>query len=388
MIFAWSVEVLYVSRIILGIGVGMSYTINPMYVSEVADTNIRGALGTLTAVNVFTGSLLTCAVGPYVSYRTLGLVLLCVPLLFVLTFSWFPETAYFLAIKKRDEEAMKTIAFFQHLPYKEENKCTLKKELNQLVKNVGNQDNMLDQEWRERMKQLFSVVGNRRALTIVIGLIVGQQLSGNFSTMQYLQTLFKDASIGINSDVATIVVFATGLVSGTLSAMTVEGAGRRMLLLTSAVMSSVTLGILAVYLCLKNRGVDVSSMNLLPVVDVIVFQMVYQFGLGTLPNALIGELFPPNVKGMAGATITVSDGLLGFAVTKLYQVIGDVLGLHAVYFFFAGSCFVIFVFVFAFVPETRNKTFAEIQHMLNGRSLYVGFRASELRNRPDSISPS
>ncbi|XP_023287574.1 facilitated trehalose transporter Tret1 [Orussus abietinus] len=365
-VFATNVAMLYVSRIILGVGVGMSYTTNPMYVSEVADVNIRGALGTLIAVNVFTGSLLACSIGPWVSVRFLSALLLLVPVLFVVTFVWFPESPYYLASQGRDEEALRSLAFFKGIEDKEE----ARRELDLVQKNIH--ENSEDgQHWRDKLLQLL-LPNNRRALVIVIGLIVGQQLSGSFSTMQYLETLFREANIGIDSNVATIIVLAMGLISGSLATMTVEGAGRRPLLMISTLGSSVTLAILAGYLFLNGQGVDVSSVNLLPVVDVIVFQIAYQVGLGTLPNALIGELFPTNVKGIAGATITVSDGLLGFAVSKLYQVLGDSFGKHVVYFTFAGSCFVIFLFVVAFVPETKSKTFSEIQDLLRQKRIRCG----------------
>lgn len=362
-IIAWDVWALYASRIILGVGVGMSYTTNPMYVSEVADVNIRGALGTLITVNVFTGSLLTCSVGPWVSYRFLGIMLLIIPIIFILVFAWFPETPVYLAGKGRLEEATSAIMFFKGIDDRQE----AREELGIVLKNVGEDDDCGGtefQRWKDRMTQLM-LPSNRRALCIIIGLIVVQQLSGAFSTMQYLETLFSGANISIDSNVASIIVIAVGFVSGTVATMTVEGAGRRPLLIMSTIGSSVALAVLAVYLMFNARGDDVSSISLLPVIDIIFFQIAYQIGLGTLPNALIGELFPTNVKGLAGATVTVSDGLLGFTVSKLYQVIGSSLGAHAVYFFFAGFCFIGFIFVIAYVPETKCKTFGEIQEILS-----------------------
>ncbi|XP_043289557.1 facilitated trehalose transporter Tret1-like isoform X2 [Venturia canescens] len=369
---AGSVGALYASRVVLGIGVGMSYTTNPMYVSEVADTNIRGALGTLIAVNVFTGSLLACSVGPWVSYTALGLVMLSVPIIFLSTFAWFPESPYYLASKGLNEEATKALIFFKGI--KEPGEA--KRELENVLKNVD--ENREDSKDRGlKLRRLLSS-NNRRAFFIVFGLIVAQQLSGSFSTMQYLETLFSKTNIGIDSNIATIIVLAVGLVSGALSTGLVEGAGRRPLLIVSTLGSGLTLGVLAVYLLLDFQNVQLSAINILPVIDVILFQVAYQVGLGTLPNALIGELFPTSAKHVAGAAITISDGILGFAVSKLYQVIGDLVGnLHIVYFVFSASCFAAFLFVFLFVPETKNKSFADIRNELSSEK----FRCREQRRR-------
>lgn len=379
--FATSVSALYVARVTLGIGVGVSYTTNPMYVSEVADVGIRGALGTLIAVNVFTGSLLTCSIGPWISYRALVAVLLVIPILFVLSFVWFPESPHFLAARGRKGEAARSLAFFKGIRDREEARRELELALQSGSNEDSNRDNKLDDRTgkvsssnavneEKGLKGVLSKLKlmllptNSRALCIILGLIVAQQLSGNFSTMQYLEVLFNRASVGIDSNIATILVLAVGLVSGACSTATVEGAGRRPLLIFSTLGSSVTLAILAVYLMLDARHVDVSSANLLPVVVVIFFQVAFQIGLGTLPNALIGELFPTEVKGVAGAIVTVFDGVLGFAVSKLYQVIGDILGAYAVYYFFSASCLLAFLMVTFLLPETKGRTFREIQRLL------------------------
>lgn len=49
-------------------------------------------------------------------------------------------------------------------------------------------------------------------------------------------------------------------------------------------------------------------------------QVAYSLGLGPLPWAIVGEVFPPLVKGPATSLVTVSVALLSFGVTKLFQV--------------------------------------------------------------------
>jgi len=276
----------------------------------------------------------------------------------------------------RRAEATRSLAFFKGIRDRDE----ARRELEYTLRNVfiedvcdntpvtgpGARTEPVKRNWMGKLK-LMLLPSNARALGIILSLIATQQLSGNFSTIQYLEVLFKKAAIGIDSNVATILVLAVGLISCGLSTATVEGAGRRPLLIASTLGSSITLAILAIYLMLDERGIDVSAVNLLPVIDVIIFQVAYQIGLGTLPNALIGELFPTEVKAFAGAIIIVFDGVLGFIVSKLYQVIGDWLGADTVYYFFAGSCLLAFVMVIFTVPETKGRTFREIQELLGGR---------------------
>ena len=347
----------------------MSYSTNPMYVSEVADVKIRGALGTLIAVNVFTGSLLMVSIGPWVSYQVLGTVGLIIPLIFVVVFLFFPESPYYLANKGLHQEAMKVIAFFKGIEDRDE----AKKELDIILQTIS-QHSESSEHWKDRFRQLFQP-NNKKALLIISGLILTQQLSGNFSMMQYIQDLLMNTNnIGLDPYTSTIIIFAFGLLAGTVATVTVDCCGRRPLLMFSIIGCTITLGIFATYLYLDSMDVDVTSVNLIPIIDMVFFQIAFQLGLGTLPNALIGELFPGNVKGIAAASLTVLDGILTFTVVKLYQPINDTYGQHVMYAFFAVSCFLAFFFVLAFVPETKKRTLNEIQDILSQKGLRCGRR--------------
>ncbi|CAD1471412.1 unnamed protein product, partial [Heterotrigona itama] len=365
-LLATNVAALYASRVILGIGVGIAYTTNPMYISEVADTEIRGALGTLTAVNVFTGSLFTCSIGPWVSYATLASILLILPMVFVAIFIWFPESPHYLTAVGRKKEAYKSIAYFKGTT----NRSALNREL-QFIYKIIDKDSSLKsnrstemnrQSWLGRLR-LMKQPCNVRALCIIIGLTAAQQFSGNFSTMQYLEVLFTKAKT-IDSNIATIIVLSLGLISGTIATATVEKAGRRCLLMISTLGSSVMLLMISGYFGFIATYGDVSGIDFVPIVIVILFQIAYQVGLGTLTNALLGELFPTEAKSIAGAIVMISDGIFGIIVTKLYQVITDNKGPHWMYLIFAICCVIAFFMVLLFVPETKGKNYQEIRALL------------------------
>ncbi|XP_050490252.1 uncharacterized protein LOC126873446 isoform X2 [Bombus huntii] len=233
--------------------------------------------------------------------------------------------------------------------------------------------------WLTRMRVILQP-NNRKALFIMLGLIMAQQLGGNFITMQYLGVLFSKTTIGIEPKVATILVLTVGLISSTLSTITVESVGRRTLLILSTLGSCFTLMILAIYLTLDQYKFDVSNVSTLPVIDLIIYQVMFQIGLGTLPNVFLCELFPTELKGIVGAIIVIFDGIIGFIVSKLYQVITDNAGSCAVYFIFSTSCCLAFLMVFVWVPETKGKTYREIEALLVGKnlnSLNEGVRTNE-----------
>ncbi|XP_033366266.1 uncharacterized protein LOC117243137 [Bombus vosnesenskii] len=222
--------------------------------------------------------------------------------------------------------------------------------------------------WSTKLQAILQR-SNRKALFIMLGLIMAQHLSGNYITTQYLLVLFGKTTISIRASAMTILVMTVGLICGTLCTLTVTSLERRTLLILSTLGSCFTLIILATYLLLVQYKSDVSILSPLPVINLIIYQVMFHIGLGTLPNVLQCELFPTELKGFVGAIIVIFDGIIGFTVPKLYQMITDNVGSYAIYFIFATSCWVAFVMVFIWVPETKGKTYHEVEALLVGKNL-------------------
>ena len=488
-----SVPMLYLARVILGIGVGIAYTINPMYVPEVADINIRGTLSILSVVNASIGSLLTCTLGLWLMYESLLEVLVIISFISFLSVAYFPENPYFSVA------TWKSIEYYESFVNIYEVKMQLRRlraqtryelqppsinELNQssisdiygpsiseiypeptseilhsqsssdlpsqsssdshsqsistlysedicevhpqptgelLLQHSRNsleltlqpskeldsqstselhrpstseihrlstsdlrtQSNLDSHAWTDIDKihrvltkynwttKLRAILqrSNRKALFIMLGLIMAQRFSGNFITMQYLLVLFGKTTIDIGASAVTILVLAVGHISGTISTLTVKSLGRKTLLILSTLGSCFTLVILATNLLIVQDKSDVSIVAPLPVIDLIMYQVMFQIGLGTLPNVLLCELFPTELKDFIGAIIVIFDGIIGFTVSKLYQVIIDNVGPYAIYFIFATSCFLAFLMVLIWIPETKGKTYQQIEALLVGENL-------------------
>lgn len=77
-----------------------------MYLGEISDKQIRGFLGTLLTTMANMGNLLIYTIGPFVSYTALNWICLSVPVIFLLSCLWIPESPYFyLKIDRFDDAA-------------------------------------------------------------------------------------------------------------------------------------------------------------------------------------------------------------------------------------------------------------------------------------------
>lgn len=70
-----------------------------MYISEIAETSIRGTLGTLFQLLLTVGILFVYVLGSLVSWRVLSLTCLVVPVLLFAGLLFLPETPVYLLKK-------------------------------------------------------------------------------------------------------------------------------------------------------------------------------------------------------------------------------------------------------------------------------------------------
>lgn len=106
---------LYVARFMLGLGGGGVFTVIPMFVSEIADTKIRGALGSLLPLTCNVGIFLVFVLGNFFSFSVVPVISLTAPILFLFLFMFFPETPQFLMKAGRTDEAERSMRFYRNI---------------------------------------------------------------------------------------------------------------------------------------------------------------------------------------------------------------------------------------------------------------------------------
>lgn len=104
--------------------------------------------------------------------------------------------------------------------------------------------------------------------------------------------LFKFQSAGSTLDpsVSAIIVGVVQVVMTVCSALLIEKAGRRILLLQSSVIMGLCLITLGIYFNLLNKGSDVESISFLPLASVVLFIVSFSLGFGPIPVSLFFQL--------------------------------------------------------------------------------------------------
>lgn len=156
-----------------------------------------------------------------------------------------------------------------------------------------------------------------------------------------------------------------------VTAVLIDKAGRRLLLLQSGIVMGTCLFLLGIFFSIKSNPENeelVKDIAFIPLISVIVFIISFSLGFGPIPWMMMGELFAPEVKSIASAIAVMFNWTLVFIVTKTFGSMLEVLGSDWTFWFF-GICMVLCtIFVFFKVPETKGKSGAEIQIMLSGKN--------------------
>lgn len=100
-IFADSVTHLYISRFVGGLGGGVAFVAVPIFIAEIAETEIRGFLGSMLVFAANFGIFFAYVAGAYLDFFVVPLVFLVLPIGLLAGFIFLPETPSFLAKQGR-----------------------------------------------------------------------------------------------------------------------------------------------------------------------------------------------------------------------------------------------------------------------------------------------
>lgn len=84
-----------------------------MVVMFLFQDNVRGALGTLLSLFICLGYLMVYCIGPYVSYEVQIYCSLVAPVVFIIVFTFLPESPYYLLQKDKKSEALASLVWLR-----------------------------------------------------------------------------------------------------------------------------------------------------------------------------------------------------------------------------------------------------------------------------------
>ncbi|XP_047105073.1 facilitated trehalose transporter Tret1-like [Schistocerca piceifrons] len=318
--FADSYGMLLAARAIGSLGGGAVITALPVFLCEIADTDLRGTLIVIHYILMQCGTLLVYCIGPYLSITTVALICTSIPIIFVLTFIWMPESPYFFLTHHREAEAVKCLERLKGQLTPEE----LKFELELLYKDIREK-----KQNKGKFTDVILVPVHRRTLLLAIGFILFQMSAGSTALTTYTTYIFEKSGSELDSNISSIILTVVTLGANVASSLVVERFDRRPLCMATFSACAICLAAEGAYFYVDDIYGDVpTAFDWVPLAGMIGFNISFSIGPAPVLSLFMGELFHVSVKGIGVAIGTVVIALYGFFLKKMFQVVSDGLGAY------------------------------------------------------------
>lgn len=347
--FAPTTGVLVGARFVLGLAVGSAALIVSLYLSELAPTEIRGAVTSLNQLMVVSGILLAYLVNAALASSEAWRVMLglaAVPSTVLFIGMWrMPETPRWLVSRGREDEARAVL----HASRDDED---VDAELHEIQ----------DQQEEGGLSELLAG-WVRPALLVAIGLAVFQQLIGINTIIYFAPTTLTQAGYGNSGAIyANIAIGVLNVIATIVAVRLIDRLGRKPLLLgglVGMVTSLAVLGICSSTLAEPNSPGD--PLAIVTLACLAGFIVSFAATWGPVVWVMLPEILPLNVRGAAMGVAICLHWAANFAVSQTFPVLLDSFGPGPVFLSYAAVGVVAFVFVSVFVQETKGRSLEEIE---------------------------
>ncbi|XP_023555152.1 solute carrier family 2, facilitated glucose transporter member 7 [Octodon degus] len=354
-------ELIIIARVLVGVCAGVAYSALPMYLGELAPKDLRGALGTMTEVFVILGVFLAqvlslqAILGNATGWPVLLAVTGVPAILQLLSLPFFPESPRYTLIQKGEEEA--TRRALRRLRRGDDVEAEL--------------EEMRTEERAERasgpvsLRRLVAQRSLRWQLVSVVVLMAGQQLSGINAINYYADTIYVSAGVDpMQSQYVTVGAGVVNIVMTIISAFAVERLGRRLLLLLGYGICGSACLVLTLALLFQSR---VPELSYLGIICVLAYIAGHSIGPSPVPSVVRTELFLQSWRPAAFMVDGFVHWLTNFVVGLVFPSVQAGLGPYC-FITFMALCALTAAYTCVVIPETKGKTFVEINRIFAKRN--------------------
>lgn len=347
-----------------GIAIGMASNLSPMYIAEIAPTDVRGrlvavnqlttVLGILSAQIVnwliaepvaadATGEMIAVSWNGQMGWRWMFWAMMVPSGLFFVLGWLLPESPRWLIMHGREANAQLTLQKVGGESYAQSETARVRSTMNEGVQAT----------FREVFKRKYS-----RVLIIGVVLAVFQQWCGTNVIFNYAQEIFMAAGYGVSDVLMNIVITGiTNVIFTILAMFLVDKIGRKVLLLIGA------FGLALIYLLMGGAyWLHVSGVAL--VVIVVLAIACYAMTLAPVMWVVVSEIFPNKIRGVAMSIATFALWAACSVLTYTFPLLNSSLGAAGTFWLYGAICLSGGLFVSLYVPETKGKSLEQIENEL------------------------
>jgi sugar porter (SP) family MFS transporter len=371
-----STGALLAARFVLGLAVGSAALIVPLYLSEIAPTEIRGAVASLNQLAIVAGILaafiVNAALASTEEWRIMVGAAVVPSLILLVGMLFMPETPRYLVRTGDHDQARDVLSDVRD-------------------------DDVVDQELDEirEVEQREGETGARElfapwvrpALIVAIGLAVFQQIIGINTIIYYAPTTLTNVGYGNEAAIyANLAIGVLNVVMTVIAIRIVDRVGRKPMLLGGLVGMVTALTVLGLAsLLLGKPDSPGDPLAIITLACLAGFIAAFAVTWGPVVWVMLPEILPLSVRGAAMGLAICLHWFANFAVSQTFPLALDSWGAGPVFLGYAVVGVVAFAFVAKFVTETKGRSLEEIEADLQ-EATGAGDRADRFHRADQPVS--
>jgi sugar porter (SP) family MFS transporter len=345
---AWNLPSFLVFRFLIGVAIGGSSVLAPVYIAEASPAQQRGALVGLFQINIVVGILIAYISNLAVAQLLAGpdvwrwkLAVAAVPaLLFLLLLFFIPQSPRWLIHRGRLADAAASL-----------------RRLGSADPAAVIDDITASQSSSSSDTQGLSWHRHGRLIALAIGMGMFNQLSGINAILYYLGDIFADAGFSsLSSNLQSIVIGATNLLATIIAMTLIDRTGRKRLLLIGSVGMALAQGGVAAIMAF-----NAARALLLPLL--VAFIASFAISQGAVIWVYLSEIFPTPVRARGQSLGSATHWIMNALISALFPAIAA-LSTSIPFVFFSLMMVLQFFLVLWFLPETKGVQLEKMAHAM------------------------
>lgn len=358
-----SFAMIVIGRALIGVFAGLATGVVPMYIGEISPKEWRGAIGVLNQLLITIGILVAQLFGLQGVMGTSSLwpwlfAFTAVPsILQMISIPFMPKSPRYLLIDQHKEDEARNVLV------KLRGTDNIVNEMDDMRQEADSESSV----GQLSMLQLFKDRSVRWQLITILILMICQQLSGINAVFFYSNQIFDKAGIpkGNQQDLASVGVGTVNVLMTIVSVGIIEWAGRKSLLVWGFGM--MIFWCIAMTVVLNLMLVMEGWISYLSIACVIGYIVGFAIGPGPIPWLVTAELFRQAARPPAFMIACMVNWGCNFLIGIGFPAVNKVTG-PWVFLIFMVVCTVATVFLALVLPETKGKTFQEINDLFAKRN--------------------
>ncbi|PNF24024.1 hypothetical protein B7P43_G08618 [Cryptotermes secundus] len=398
------VALLYFARLLNGFGAGMASSPSNIYIAEMVTSSTRCMLVTWPSLAVSVGILLVYAMGFIIQeWRTVAAVAAFVPVITaILIFLCLSESPIWLLARGREDEARKSFEWIRNVDSNGITSIDVQREFQIIMENSrmlresvkkasqGHADDeplfrnvaktygtgeavILQAKRKDLCNAVLSTLRRSdvwKPLVILNCYFFFMQFSGVPVLIAYSVNIMMSEGVSLEPYLATVLLGIVKLFFEIVAGFVQNRCGRRPLSIGSGLGMAICMVGLGLYHELTVESDMRQRLAWIPLLVIFLYVVSAAIGFFLIPWAMLGEMYPAKVKGLACGITTFLGNLFGFASIKMFPTFVVLMGgtatnvnlkcTEGVFYLYGGITFVAVLFIYLFLPETFRKTLQEI----------------------------